>query len=326
MKAIVQHRYGGPEVLQYRDVPTPAMGDDDILVRVKAASLNPRDWHLLRGIPYFVRLVWSGLRQPKFPVIGSDIAGEVEAVGKNVTRFRPGDTVFADVATGGFAEYVAVPEALACAMPKNTSFEEAASLPLAALTALQGLRDVARLQPGQHVLIIGAGGGIGTYAVQMAKAAGAYVTGVCSTSKRDLVCSLGADDVIDYTREDFTRARSGRRFDVIFQYAGTASPLACRRALTPKGMLVLSSGESSGRWLGPMDRILGAAVVSPLVSQRLTPFEAKRSLADLQHVKALVESGSLRTVIDRTYPLRETPEAIRYLEEGHARGKIVITV
>jgi NADPH:quinone reductase-like Zn-dependent oxidoreductase len=265
-----------------------------------------------------------GLRIPKDGGLGSDVAGQVEAVGRAVTRFRPGDEVYAFVLAGGFAEYVRVPEGVLGPKPANLSFEQAATVPLAALTALQGLRDQGRVQPGDKVLIIGASGGVGTFAVQLAKLFGAEVTGVCSTRNLELVRSLGADHAIDYTREDFTRG--GRRYDVIFQLAGTGSPSACRRALTPKGRLILSSGESDGRWVGPLDRILKAAVLSPFVGQRLAPFEAKQSSQDLKTLKELIEAGELSPVIDRTYPLRQTPEAIRYLEQGHARGKVVITV
>jgi NADPH:quinone reductase-like Zn-dependent oxidoreductase len=323
LKAITYHRYGSPDVLELQAVDEPVVGDDDVLVRVRAVSVNPRDWHFMRGLPYVIRPQF-GLRRPKNRYLGSDVAGQVEAVGKNVTRFRPGDEVFADVVTGGFAEYVAVPEDLLELKPANLTFEQAAAVPLAALTALQGLRDHGRIQPGQKVLIIGAAGGVGTFAVQLAKLFGAEVTGVCSTGKVDLVRSIGADQVIDYTRQDFTR--SGQRYDVVLQLAGTRSPSDCRRALTPTGTLLLSSGESSGRWVGPIGRIVKALLLSPLVRQRLAPFEAKRSRQDLTAVKELIEAGKLTPVIDRTYSLSEVPEAIRYLEEGHARGKIVVTV
>ncbi|MGH2816673.1 MAG: NAD(P)-dependent alcohol dehydrogenase [Actinomycetota bacterium] len=316
------HRYGAPDVLEFQEVDEPVVHDDDVLVRVRAASANPRDWHFMRGLPAFMRLQF-GLRNPKHSGLGSDVAGQVEAVGKNVTRFRPGDEVFADVLTGGFAEYTCVPEALLELKPANLTFEQAAAVPLAALTALQGLRDRGRVQPGQKVLIIGAAGGVGTFAVQLAKLSGAEVTGVCSTGKVDLVRSLGADHVIDYTREDFTRG--DQRYDLVLQLAGTSSPADCRRALTPSGTLLLSSGESAGRWIGPVGRIIKAVVLSPFVDQRLAPFLARQSREDLQTVRELIEQGKLSPVIDRTYPLRETPEAIRHLEQGHARGKIVIT-
>jgi NADPH:quinone reductase-like Zn-dependent oxidoreductase len=322
VQAITYHRYGPPDVLELETVDLPALGDDGVLVRVRAASVNPRDWHYLRGLPYIMRPV--GLRIPKDGGLGSDMAGQVEAVGRAVTRFRPGDEVYAFVLAGGFAEYARVPEGVLGPKPANLSFEQAAAVPLAALTALQGLRDHGHVQPGQRVLIIGASGGVGTFAVQLAKLFGAEVTGVCSTRNLDLVRSLGADHVIDYTREDF--AGSGRRYDLVLQLAGTRSPAAIRRTLTPKGRLILSSGESSGRWVGPMDRIVKAAALSPFVPQTLAPFEAKQSRDDLQVLKDLIEAGKLTPVIDRTYPLRETPEALRYLEKGHARGKVVITV
>jgi NADPH:quinone reductase-like Zn-dependent oxidoreductase len=322
LKAITYHRYGSPEVLELEEVDDPVVKDDEVLVRVRAASVNPRDWHFLRGLPSIMRPV--GLRIPKDGAFGSDVAGQVEAVGKAVTRFRPGDEVFAFVLAGAFAEYVAVPEDVLGPKPANLTFEQAAAVPLAALTALQGLRDHGRIQPGQKVLIIGASGGVGTFAVQIAKSLGADVTGVCSTRNLDLVRSIGADQVIDYTRKDFTR--SGQKYDLILQLAGTRSPSDCRRALTSGGTLLLSSGESDGRWIGPLDRILKALVLSPFVSQRLAPFEAKRSGEDLQTLKELIEAGKVTPVIDRTYPLIETPEAIRYLEQGHARGKVVVTV
>jgi NADPH:quinone reductase-like Zn-dependent oxidoreductase len=323
MKAITYHRYGAPDVLELQEVDDPVVKDGEVLVRVRAASANPRDWHFMRGEPYFMRLQF-GLREPKDDRLGSDVAGQVEAVGRNVTRFRPGDEVFADVVTGGFAEYACVPEDLAAPKPVNLTFEEAAAVPLAGLTALQALRDNGRVQAGQRVLIIGASGGIGTFAVQLAKLFGADVTGVCSTRNADLVRSLGADHVVDYTREDFARSR--QKYDLVLQLAGTRSPSDCRRALTPKGTLLLSSGESSGRWIGPVSRIIKAAALSPFVGQRLAPFLAKRSREDLQVLKELIESGEVSPVIDRTYSLGEVPEAIRYLEQGHARGKVVITV
>jgi NADPH:quinone reductase-like Zn-dependent oxidoreductase len=322
LKAITYHRYGSPDVLELEEVDEPVVNDDEVLVRVRAVSVNPRDWHFMRGLPYVMRPV--GLRIPKDGGLGSDVAGQVEAVGKDVTRFRPGDEVYADVLAGGFAEYARVPEALVELKPANLSFEQAAAVPLAALTALQGLRDHGRVQPGQKVLIIGASGGVGTFAVQIAKSFGADVTGVCSTRNVDLVRSIGADHVIDYTQEDFTQ--SGQKYDLILQLAGTRSASDCRRALTSGGTLLLSSGESDGRWIGPLDRIIKALVLSPFVSQRLAPFEAKRSREDLQALRELIEAGKVSPVIDRTYPLSDLPDAMRYLEEGHARGKVVVTV
>ncbi|MGH3052799.1 MAG: NAD(P)-dependent alcohol dehydrogenase, partial [Gaiellaceae bacterium] len=274
MKAIVHHEYGSPDVLELQEIDKPVAKDDEALVRVRAASANPYDWHLLRGIPYIVR-PQSGLRRPKNTVLGSDMAGEVEAVGKDVTRFRPGDEVFANVETGGFAEYACVSEDFLGLKPANLTFEQAAAVPLAGLTALQGLRDAGKVQPEQKVLIIGASGGVGTFAVQIGKHFGADVTGVCSTRKVEMVRSLGADHVIDYTQGDFTQ--SGQQYDLVFQLAGTRSPSDCRRALTSKGTLVLSSGESGGRWIGPVDRIIKAVVLSPFVSQKLGSFLAKPS-------------------------------------------------
>jgi NADPH:quinone reductase-like Zn-dependent oxidoreductase len=323
LKAITYHRYGSPEVLEFQEVDEPVVRDDDVLVRVRAASANPRDWHFMRGLPAFIRLRF-GLRRPKDNGLGSDVAGQVEAVGRNVTRFRPGDEVYADVVTGGFAEYTSVPEAFLAPKPANLTFEQAAAVPLAALTALQGLRDRGQVRPGQRVLVIGAAGGVGIFAVQLAKWLGAEVTGVCSTGKLELVRSLGADHVVDYTREDVTRR--GQRYDLVFQLAGTQSPSDLRRVLTPTGTLLLSSGESDGRLIGPVDRIIKALLLAPFVRQRLVPFEAKRSGKDLQLMRELIEAGTVAPVIDRTYPLSDVPEAIRYLEEGHARGKVVITL
>jgi NADPH:quinone reductase-like Zn-dependent oxidoreductase len=323
LKAITYHRYGSPEVLELQEVDNPVVGDDEVLVRVRAASANPRDWHFMRGLPAFMRLQF-GLRRPKHHGLGSDIAGQVEAVGASVTSFRPGDEVYADVVQGGFAELASVPEAFLAPKPANLTFEQAAAVPLAALTALQGLRDRGRVQPGQKVLVIGAAGGIGTFAVQLAKWLGAEVTGVCSTGKMDLVRSLGADHVLDYTREDVTRG--GRTYDLVLQLAGTQSPSDLRRALTPTGTLLLSSGESDGRLLGPVDRIIKALLLAPFTRQRLVPFLAKRSGEDLRVVKELIEAGKVTPVIDQSYPLSDVPEAIRHLEEGHARGKVVITL
>jgi NADPH:quinone reductase-like Zn-dependent oxidoreductase len=322
-KAIVYHEYGPPDVLELQDIDKPVVNDDEVLVRVRAASVNPADWHYMRGVPYVMR-PQSGLRKPKNSLLGYDIAGQVDAVGKDVTGFRPGDEVFASVTGGGFAEYTAVSEGFLVLKPANLTFEQAAAVPLAALTALQGLRDAGQVQPEQKVLIIGASGGVGTFAVQIAKSFGADVTGVCSTRNVELVRSLGADHVIDYTHEDFIQ--SGQKYDLILQLAGTTSPSDCRRALTSKGTLVLSSGDSEGRWIGPVGRVIKAVVLSPFVSQKLGSFLMKPTKDDLQFLKELIEAGKLTPVIDRTYPLSEVPEAIRYLEEGHARGKVVITV
>ncbi|MFL6249422.1 MAG: NAD(P)-dependent alcohol dehydrogenase [Actinomycetes bacterium] len=322
MKAIIYHRDGSPDVLRFDDAPAPVVKDEEVLIRVRAASVNPRDWHFLRGLPYVMRP--RGLRIPRDGGFGSDVAGQVEAVGRAVTRFRPGDEVFAHVLKGAFAEYTSVPEAVVGPKPVNLNFEQAAAVPLAGLTALQGLRDHGRVRPGQKVLIVGASGGVGTFAVQLARWLGAEVTGVCSTRNLDMVRSIGADHVIDYTREDVTR--SGQRYDLLFQLAGTRSPWDCRRALTHRGTLIPSSGESDGRWIGPLDRLVKAMVLFPFVSQRLALFEAKQSGDDLRLLQQLIEAGKMAPVIDRTYQLSETPEAVRYLETGHARGKVVIAV
>jgi NADPH:quinone reductase-like Zn-dependent oxidoreductase len=324
MKAIAYDEYGSADVLELKDVRKPGVEGDRVLIRVRAASANPYDWHFMRGTPYIARLMATGLRKPKHSVLGTDVAGEVEAVGNAVTRFRPGDEVFGFVGSGGFAEYVSAPERLLALKPANLSFQQAATVPLAAVTALQGLRDAGAIRSGQKVLIVGASGGVGTFAVQIAKWYGAEVTGVCSTKNLELVRSIGADHVIDYTQEDFTR--SGHKYDLVFQLAGTALPSACRRVLTPKGILVLSSGDSPGRIIGPIGRILKAALLSPFVGQKLRPLVAKPSSDDLQFLRDLIDAGSVTPVIDRTYPLSDAPTAIRYLETGHARGKVVISV
>ena len=325
MKAIAYEQYGSADVLEVKDVRKPDVESDRVLLRVRAASANPYDWHFMRGLPYIARLMATGLRKPKYSILGSDVAGEVEAVGSAVTRFRPGDEVFGFVGSGGFAEYVAAPQELLAVKPANLTFQQAASVPLAAVTALQGLRDAGAIRSGQKVLIVGASGGVGTFAVQIAKWYGAEVTGVCSTRNLEMVRSIGADRVIDYTREDFTR--TGQQYDLIFQLAGTASPSACRRALSAAGRLVLSSGDSPGRIIGPVGRIIKALLLSPFIGgQTMRPLVAKPSSADLQFLRELIEAGRIAPVIDRTYALSEAPDAIRYLETGHARGKVVISV
>ena len=323
MKAIAYEAYGSADILEVRDVRKPDVEADQVLVRVRAASANPYDWHFMRGIPYIARTA-MGLRKPKYSLLGTDVAGEVEAVGNAVTRFGPGDAVFGFVGSGGFAEYVSAPEKLLALKPANLSFEQAATVPLTAVTALQGLRDAGEIQSGQKVLIVGASGGVGTFAVQIAKWYGADVTGVCSTRNLEMVRSIGADHMIDYTREDFTR--TGQRYDLIFQLAGTTSPFACWRALAPKGRLVLSSGDSPGRIIGPVGRIIKAILISPFIGQTLRPFVAKPSSNDLQFLRQVIEAGRVAPVIDRTYPLSEVADAIRYIETGHARGKVVISV
>ncbi len=326
MKAIVYDEYGSPDVLELQEIDEPVAKDDEVLVRIHAASANASDWHFMRGDPYIFRLQ-AGLLKPKNNIAGFDLVGQVESVGKNVTQFRPGDEVYADVygeSGGTFAEYMCVSEDLLVLKPTNLTFEQAAAVPMAGITALQGLRDQGQIQQGQKVLIIGASGGVGTFAVQIAKAYGAEVTGVCSTRNVDMVRSLGADHAIDYTQEDFTQGE--QRYDLILQLAGTASPKDCRGALTPGGTLVLSSGEGGGPWFGPIGRIINALVSSLFVSQTLRTFTAAPNSEDLAVVKELIEAGKVTPVIDRTYPLNEVPDAIRYLEEGHTQGKVVITV
>jgi NADPH:quinone reductase-like Zn-dependent oxidoreductase len=321
MKAIVQYTYGSPDVLELEEIDKPVVKDKDVLVRVHAAAVNPLDWHNMRGLPYFLRM-GNGLLKPKNSVLGVDVAGHVEAVGKNVTQLQPGDEVFG-LSKGAFAEYVCAGEDRLSPKPAKLTFEQAAAVPVAALTALQGLRDRGRMQPGQKVLIVGASGGVGTFAVQIAKSFGADVTGVCSTRNVDMVRSIGADHVIDYTQEDFTQ--SGRRYDVIVDMAGTHSLSDCRRALTPPGTYVVV-GAPSGRWLSGPDRFIKALVLSLFVSQRMVPFITTANKEDLIVLKDLIEAGKVTPVIDKSYGLTEVPEAIRYLEEGHARGKVVITV
>ena len=323
MKAIAQEEFGPPDTLELKEVDKPAVKDGEVLVRVRAASPNPWDWHFMRGMPYISR-PQAGWRKPKNTVLGSDMAGEVEAVGNEVTSFRPGDEVFGFVGHGAFAEFVSVPEDVLAPKPAGVSFEQAATVPLAAMPALQGLRDVGGLKAGERVLIVGASGGVGTFAVQIAKAFGAHVTGVCSTRNLDLVRSIGADEVIDYTKQDFTQG--SEKFDLIFQLAGMASPSGCRRALTPKGRLVLSSGDSKGHIIGPVSRVLKAALLSPFVSQNLRTLSVQRSGEDLRYLGELIEAAKVTPVIDKTYELSETPDAIRYLETGHARGKVVIAI
>src|SRR5215210_804622 len=326
MKAMVNMQYGSPDVLELTEVEKPTPSDDEVLLKVHATSVNPADWHLLRGEPYIARLQ-LGLGKPKYSILGCDVAGHVEAVGRNVTMLQPGDEVFGSPfmhGFGAFAECVCVSEDLLAPKPATLSFDHAAAVPLAASTALQGLRDHGRIEPGHKVLIIGASGGVGTFAMQIAKSFDAEVSGVCSTRNVEMVRSLGADHIIDYTQEDFTQ--SGQKYDLIFQLAGTRSPSECRGALTPKGTLVLSSGESDGRWIGAVDRIIKALVLSPFVSQKMASFTVKPNKEDLQFLKQLIEAGKLTPVIDRTYPLSEVPEAIRYLGNGHARGKVVVCV
>jgi NADPH:quinone reductase-like Zn-dependent oxidoreductase len=324
MKAIVQHTYGSPDVLALQEVDQPQIGDDDVLVRVRAAGVHIGDWHLMMGQPYLMRVMGFGFRAPKVRVRGTDAAGKVEAVGKNVTRFQAGDDVFG-TCDGSFAEYARARQDKLAPKPANLTFEQAAAVPTSACTALQALRDKGGIQPGQKVLIVGASGGVGMFAVQIAKSFGAEVTGVCSTTKVDLVRSIGADHVVDYTQEDFTR--SGQQYDLILNMGGNRSLSQLRRALTPRGTLVLVGGEGGDRWIGAaMGRSMRALVLSPFVSQSLRMVLGAAKTEDLRFLTELIEAAKVTPVIDRTYSLNEVEDAIRYLNEGHARGKIVITV
>jgi NADPH:quinone reductase-like Zn-dependent oxidoreductase len=323
MKAIVNHVYGSPDVLQLEEVAKPTPKDNEVLVEVHAASVNAADWHILRGKPFLVRLVVGGLLKPKYTIPGAAVAGRVEAVGSNVKQFQPGDEVFGDVSGSGFgafAEYACVPENALALKPANMAFEEAATIPVAAVTALQGLRDKGQIQQGQKVLINGASGGVGMFAVQIAKAFGADVTAVCSTKNVDMVRSLGADHVIDYTQEDFTK--NGQQYDLILAANGYHSIWAYKRALHSQGKYVLTGGS--------MAQMYQAMILGPLISmtgsKKMSNLLAKPNHKDLVFMKKLLEEGKVTPVIERRYTLSEVPEAIRYVEAGHARGKIVITV
>ena len=327
MKAFVLRSYGSPDVLELTDLDEPVPADDEVLVRVGATSINPYDWHFMRGQPYVARLMAGGvgLRGPKIRILGCDMAGQIEAVGQSVTEFSPGDQVYALLPQGGFAEYVSVQQSLLAPMPKNLSYEQAAAVPMAAITALLGLRDQGRLRPGQKVLITVASGGIGTFAVQIARALGADVTAVCSTPNAELVRSLGAAEVIDYTAQDFTR--QGRRYDVLLDIAGSHRAQASVRALKTNGTFVAVGGPA-GRWLQPAARMFAALALAPLVSQRMVLTDTVRSGEHKRHLATLtelIEDGKVTPVIDRNYPFADIPAAIRYQEQGHARGKVVIT-
>jgi NADPH:quinone reductase-like Zn-dependent oxidoreductase len=327
MKAIRYYTYGSPDVLQLQDAPMPAIGSDELLVRVRAAAVNPLDWHFMRGMPYLARLQ-SGLARPKASSrqLGADMAGSVEAVGASVTSFAPGDEVFGGLPElGTLAEYISVrQDGIVLHKPASISFEEAAAVPVAGFTALQALRDKGKLQAGQLVLVNGAAGGVGTFAVQIAKALGAEVTGVCSTANVQMVASIGADHVIDYTKEDYTR--TGQRYDLLVDIAGNRTLADCRRVLTPAGVLVGVGAPDKGRWLGPAARGVKIMLLSPVVSQRLTVFLAQQRRDDLAFLRDLIEAGKVKPVIDKTYPLTAVAEAIAHLETGHARGKVVISV
>ena len=317
--------YGSADTLRFEDIAMPVIGDDEVLVRVRAAGVDPGVWHLMTGRPYLVRMTGMGVRRPKVPVKGRDLAGIVEAVGSRVTRFGAGEEVYGVSTVGSFAEHARSRERDLARKPANVSFEQAAAVPVSGMTALQGLRDVGRVQPGQQVLVIGAAGGVGSFAVQLAHAFGARVTGMCSTGKADLVRSIGADEVIDYTREEVD-AR-GPRHDLIIDTAGRRPLSLLRRALTPHGTLVIVGGEGGGRWLGGFDRqILRAPIRSVFTGQRLRAVIAKERTEDLEDLATLIEDGKVTPVIDRTFPLSEAPEAIRYLAQGHPAGKVVVTV
>ena len=322
MKAIVQDRYGSADVLELREIRRPEAGDHDVLVRVHAAGLDRGVWHLMTGLPYLIRLGF-GLRAPKYPVLGMDVAGRVEAIGKHVTQFAVGDDVFG-TCNGSFAEYACVNEKKLAPKPAKLSFEQAAAVPVSAGTAFQGLRDKGGLVAGQRVLITGASGGVGTFAVQIAKALGAHVTGVCSASKVDLVFSIGADQVIDYKRDDCLRP--DQRYDVILDIAGNRSLSDLRGALTREGVLVITGGEEGDRWIGGTDRQLRALALSPFVRQSLRSFIAEESGEQLRALTGLIDAGRVSPVVDRTFPLHAVRDAMRYLIAGHARGKIVITI
>jgi NADPH:quinone reductase-like Zn-dependent oxidoreductase len=323
MKAIIQDKYGSVDILELREVERPQPGDDELLIRVRAAGVDPGVWHLMTGLPYLVRLMGFGLRRPKIRIRGMDAADTVEAAGKNVIQLKQGDSVYG-TCDGSFAQYACARAERLAPKPANLTFEQAAAVPISGMTALGGLRDAGKLQSGQQVLIIGAAGGVGTYAVQLAKAFGAAVTGVCNTSKAELVRAIGADEVIDYTREDFTDGT--RRFDLILDTAGRRPLSHLRRALTPRGTLVIVGGEGGDRWLGGFQRQFIAPVRSLFTEQKLMGLISKERQQDLLTLKDLIDAGRLTPVIDRTYPLSEAREAIRYLEQGHARGKVVLTL
>jgi NADPH:quinone reductase-like Zn-dependent oxidoreductase len=325
MKAIVQDEYGtAPEdVLRLAEAPWPAIADNEVLVRVRAASVDRGTWHLMAGLPYPIRVAGAGLRRPKAANPGRSVAGTVESIGTDVTGHKPGDEVYG-TCDGSFAEYARARAGRLAPKPANLSFEQAAAVPVSAQAALQGVRDHAQVKPGQKVLIIGASGGVGTFTVQIAKVYGAEVTGVCRTSKVNLVRALGADHVVDYTRGDFIDGE--HRYDAILDIGCNRRLSHLRRALTPRGRLVIVGGETDGRWLGGVDRQLRAHLLSPLVKQKLGTFITSENSADLMVLRELLQSGKIAPAIDRTYRLSETPAAIRYVQDGHARGKVVIAV
>ncbi|GMQ94221.1 MAG: NAD(P)-dependent alcohol dehydrogenase [Acidimicrobiia bacterium] len=322
MKAIVQYKYGSPDVLELREVDKPVVGDDDVLVRVRAASVNPFDWHMMRGRPYLAR-IQAGLLKPKQPIQGADMAGQVVAVGRNVTLFQPGDEVFGEYKRT-FAEYVCVPEHGIAPKPTNLTFEQAAAIPLAGITALQGLRDKGQIRQGHKVLINGASGGVGTFAVQIAKSFGAEVTGVCSTRNVDMVRSIGADHVIDYTKENFTER--DERYDLILDLVNSHSLSDYKRVMNRKGVYVLGGSAQMGDWVEPLTEVFKVLLASVVGSQKMVPLLAKIRNEDMIVLKELAEAEKVTPVIDRRYPLSEVQEALWYQGEGHAQGKTVITI
>ncbi len=323
MKAITQDTYGSVEVLELRDVDAPVPGDDDVLIRVRAAGVDQGVWHLMTGLPYLTRAIGFGLTKPKTRIRGRAVAGRVEAVGRNVVGFRPGDEVYG-TCEGSFAEYACAKEGKLALKPKNLSFEQAAAVPISAVTALQALRDAGKVQAGQEVLVIGAGGGVGTFAVQLAKAFGAQVTGVCSTAKTDLVRSIGADHVIDYKHDDF--ADGSRQYDLIVDIAGNRPLSVLRRALAPKGTLAIVGGEGGGRLTGGFERSIGAGLLSAFVGQQLKGVMSVERAEDLRFLTGLIEAGAVTPVIGKCYALADAPAAIQDLRDGRVRGKAVVTV
>ncbi len=323
MRAATYDTFGAPDVLRIGDVVVPQPGPGQVLVRVRAAAANPWDWHFLRGLPYIARLNGAGIRHPKHQILGGDVAGEVVAVGEGATRFAVGDHVFGFIEFGAFAEYAVAPESLLAAAPANVTFEQAAGVPLAATTALQGLRDAGAIRAGDRVLVIGASGGVGTFAVQLAKRFGAHVTAVVSGRNASLVRALGADRVIDYTREDVTAGDD--RFDLVLQLAGTASASALARVLAPGGRLVMSA-DAPNRWVGPMGRMIRGLLLGRIHGQSIAVLTAKWNAVDLTFLAGLLDAGDIVPVIDSTFPLADLADAIRYVESGRARGKVLISV
>ncbi|MCU1518180.1 MAG: NADPH:quinone reductase [Pseudarthrobacter sp.] len=323
MKAIVQDVYGSADVLAVRDVPKPSPADREVLIRVHAAGVEQGVWHLMTGMPYLVRLFGYGLKKPNVPIRGREVAGVVESVGAGVTRFQPGDEVFG-TCEGSFAEFVCAKESRLARKPANLTFEETAAAPISAVTALQAIRDAGQVATGDKVLVIGAGGGVGSFAVQFAKEFGAEVTGVCSTGKVDLVRSLGADHVVDYTRDDFSGA--GALYDVIVDTAGNRPLSALRKALTPKGTLVIVGGEGGGKLTGGFERSIGAGVVSLFSGQKLKGLVSTENHLDLEALTVFFEAGTVKPAVDRVFPLAEAPAAVAYMHEGHARGKVVVRI